>query len=135
MLNRINNTIEYIRTRTSLVPKVGVILGTGLGDFVQEIRAELTIPYNELPNFPVSTVEGHQGRLIFGHINGQTVVAMQGRFHFYEGYTMEEVTFPIRVMKALGVEVLILSNACGGVNPEYEVGDLMIITDHINLMG
>lgn len=135
MLNRVNTTVDYIRTRTSIVPRVGVILGTGLGDFVQEIHAELTIPYSELPNFPVSTVEGHQGRLIFGRIGGQSVVAMQGRFHFYEGYSMDEVTFPIRVMKALGVEVLILSNACGGVNPDFEVGDLMIITDHINLMG
>lgn len=135
MLNRVNTTVDYIRTRTSIVPRVGVILGTGLGDFVQEIHAEFTIPYSELPNFPVSTVEGHQGRLIFGRIGGQSVVAMQGRFHFYEGYSMDEVTFPIRVMKALGVEVLILSNACGGVNPDFEVGDLMIITDHINLMG
>ncbi|HRY97495.1 MAG TPA: purine-nucleoside phosphorylase [Bacteroidales bacterium] len=135
MLNRISECLEHIRRKTSMTPRIGVILGTGLGDFVQEIVAEQSIHYAELPHFPVSTVAGHQGRLIFGHINQQPVVAMQGRFHFYEGYSMADVTFPIRVMKALGVEILILSNASGGVNPGFSVGDLMIITDHINLMG
>lgn len=135
MLSKINQTVEYIESLTPIKPRLGVILGTGLGDFVREINADVSIPYNDLPNFPVSTVDGHQGRLILGHIGERPVVAMQGRFHYYEGYSMQELTFPIRVMRALGVETLILSNACGGVNPSFEVGDLMIVTDHINLMG
>jgi purine-nucleoside phosphorylase len=115
-------------------PRVGIILGTGLGGLVNEINTLYTIPYRSIPNFPVSTVEGHIGQLIFGTMSGKNIVAMQGRFHYYEGYTMQEITFPIRVLKFMGIDLLILSNASGGVNPEFEVGDLMIIHDHINLM-
>lgn len=135
MLSKIKESIDHIRNLTTLQPRLGMILGTGLGDFVKEIRAETTIPYEDIPNFPVSTVEGHQGKMIIGHIGEKPVVAMQGRFHYYEGYSMQELTFPLRVMNALGVETLFLSNASGGVNPTFDIGDLMVITDHINLMG
>jgi purine-nucleoside phosphorylase len=134
MLQKIKETVEYLGTKVPFSPKVGIILGTGLGGLVDEINILHTIPYEFIPNFPVSTVEGHKGQLIFGTMSGKNIVAMQGRFHFYEGYSMQELTFPIRVMKFLGIELLILSNASGGVNPEFEVGDLMIIEDHINLM-
>ena len=135
MLEQIKETVQYINSRIDLVPEFGIVLGTGLGGLVNEIQVAGTISYKDIPNFPVSTVKGHEGKLIFGILGGKNVVAMQGRFHYYEGYTMKEVTFPIRVMKFLGIKLLILSNAAGGVNPDYEIGDLMIIKDHINLMG
>ncbi len=132
---QINETRTAIRKQISMKPTVGIILGTGLGELVKEIKGKKSIPYDELPNFPVSTVESHESQLVFGKIGNKNVVAMQGRFHYYEGYTMKEVTFPVRVMKALGVKTLIVSNASGGMNPQFEGGDLMLITDHINLMG
>lgn len=133
MLNQINETVKYLQSQTGVQPKVGVILGTGLGGLVNEIEIINTISYEDIPNFPVSTVEGHSGRLIFGKLGGKEVMAMQGRFHFYEGYTLQQCTFPVRVMNALGVERLIVSNASGGVNPAQEIGEIMIINDHINL--
>ena len=134
MLEKLKETIEYLESRISLKPEIGIILGTGLGGLVNEIDIHHTIPYEFIPNFPVSTVQGHHGQLIFGIMSGKSIVAMQGRFHYYEGYTMREITFPVRVMKFLGIELLILSNASGGVNPDFEVGDIMVINDHINLM-
>jgi len=134
MLQTIKETASFISNKTKFNPEIGIILGTGLGGLVSEINIQHSIPYNEIPNFPVSTVEGHSGRLIFGKLGGKSVVAMQGRFHFYEGYPMEKVTFPVRVMKFLGIKNLIVSNASGGVNPDFEIGDLMILTDHINLI-
>ena len=131
---QIKSTAEFIKQQVSFVPEVGIILGTGLGGLVKEIEILHTIPYEKIPNMPLSTVEGHSGKLIFGNLGGKKVVAMQGRFHFYEGYSMEQVIFPVRVMKYLGIKTLLLSNASGGVNPDFEIGDLMIITDHINLM-
>ena len=135
MLKKIEETTSYIKSKVSLEPQIGIVLGTGLGGLVDDIEIKDALSYKEIPNFPVSTVKGHEGRLIFGTLGGKNVVAMQGRFHYYEGYTMEEVTFPIRIMKFLGIELLILSNAAGGVNPDFQIGDLMIIRDHINLMG
>jgi purine-nucleoside phosphorylase len=135
MLAKIKATCDYLKTQTTLTPHTGIILGTGLGGLVKEIVIEKTIPYANIPNFPVSTVEGHQGQLIFGTINQVPVLAMQGRFHYYEGYTMEQVTFPVRVMKAFGIETLFVSNASGGLNPDFVVGDIMIINDHINMFG
>ena len=132
MLEQIKSTAAYIQSKISFTPEVGIILGTGLGGLVKEINIKHTIPYEEIPNFPVSTVEGHSGKLIFGELGGKNVVAMQGRFHYYEGYTLQEVTFPVRVMKLLGIKNLFVSNASGGVNPNFEIGDLMIQTDHIN---
>ena len=114
-------------------PKTAIILGTGLGQLASEITDSYEFPYSEIPNFPVSTVEGHAGRLIFGKLGGKDIMAMEGRFHFYEGYNMKEVTFPVRVMYELGIKTLFVSNASGGMNPEFKIGDLMIITDHINL--
>ena len=134
MLQTIKNTANFIKEKTNFSPEVGIILGTGLGGLVSEIEIEHSLPYNEIPNFPVSTVEGHSGRLIFGTLGGKNVIAMQGRFHFYEGYSIEKVTFPVRIMKFLGIKNLIVSNASGGVNPDYEVGDLMILEDHICLI-
>ncbi|NOU48867.1 MAG: purine-nucleoside phosphorylase [Bacteroidales bacterium] len=134
MLAKITQTTDYIQQRVPWQPETGIILGTGLGELVNEIDIEIAIPYIEIPNFPVSTVHGHQGRLIFGTLSGKKIVAMQGRFHYYEGYSMQEVTFPIRVMKMLGVKLLIVSNASGGLNPDFAIGDLMFIRDHINLM-
>ncbi|MEI6682705.1 MAG: purine-nucleoside phosphorylase [Bacteroidota bacterium] len=134
MLIKIKETIEYLTGRIPFKPEIGIILGTGLGGLVNEIDILHTIPYEFIPNFPVSTVQGHHGQLIFGTMGGKSIVAMQGRFHYYEGYTMQEITFPVRVMKFLGIDLLILSNASGGVNPDYEVGDIMVIEDHINLM-
>lgn len=133
MLEQIKQTAEFLKDKTQFSPSVGIILGTGLGGLVNEIEIEHAIPYEEIPNFPVSTVEGHSGKLIFGKLGGKDVVALQGRFHFYEGYSMNEVVFPVRVMKFLGISSLIVSNASGGVNPTFEVGDIMIIDDHINL--
>ncbi|HEY9113926.1 MAG TPA: purine-nucleoside phosphorylase [Bacteroidales bacterium] len=134
MLKKISDTVNFINSRITSKPLVGIILGSGLGQLANEINVTVRIPYEEIPNFPVSTIKGHQGQLIFGKINGAEVVAMQGRFHFYEGYSMEEVTFPVRVMKSLGIQYLFVSNASGGVNSEFEIGDIMFITDHINLM-
>jgi purine-nucleoside phosphorylase len=133
MLDKIKETTEYINSRTQVKPTVGIILGTGLGGLVKEIEIIDEVPYEDIPNFPVSTVKSHSGKLIFGNLGGKQVVAMQGRFHFYEGYTMKEVTFPVRVMKFLGIEKLFVSNASGGVNPAYEIGEIMIQDDHINL--
>lgn len=134
MLEKIKQTAEFLRSRVGgEMPKVAVILGTGLGSLVDHIDEKLYIPYSEIPNFPVSTVQGHSGNLIFGTMGGKRVMAMQGRFHYYEGYDMKTVTFPVRVMKELGVETLFVSNAAGGMNKEFVVGDVMIITDHINL--
>ena len=135
MLAKIKESVEFITKQIKAMPQAGIILGTGLGGLGQEIDDKIEIPYGDIPNFPVSTVEGHKGQLIFGKLGGKQVVAMQGRFHFYEGYTMAELTFPIRVMKSLGIKILIVSNASGGLNPGFEVGDIMFITDHINLMG
>jgi len=134
MLEKINRSAQFILKETSSVPEVGIILGTGLGGLVREIEITHILEYQDIPNFPISTVEGHRGKLIFGNLSGKKVITMQGRFHFYEGYNMQEVTFPVRVMKRLGIKTLIVSNASGGVNPDFEIGDLMIINDHINLI-
>jgi purine-nucleoside phosphorylase len=133
MLEQFKESVKYIKSKTSVEPTVGIILGTGLGGLVKEIKIIDEIPYEDIPNFPVSTVESHSGKLIFGELGGKKVVAMQGRFHFYEGYNMKEVTFPVRVMKLLGIERLFVSNASGGVNPDFIVGEIMILNDHINL--
>lgn len=133
MIEKINRTADYIRANVEDIPKTAIILGTGLGALVDHIEDKQYIPYSQIPNFPVSTVEGHSGNLIFGNLAGKRVIAMQGRFHYYEGYDMKEVTFPVRVFKALGVETLYVSNAAGGMNSEFEVGDIMTISDHINL--
>lgn len=135
LIDKINETLSVIRKKTSDKYPVGIILGTGLGGLVKEIEIEHEIDYADLPHFPLSTVESHHGRLIFGKINGKKVVAMQGRFHFYEGYLMQQITYPVRVMKFLGVQTLLVSNACGGMNPIYRKGDLMLMIDHINLIG
>jgi len=133
MLDSIKKTAEFLSDKTNFNPEIEIILGTGLGGLVNEIDIAHSIDYTDIPNFPVSTVEGHSGKLIFGFLGDKKVIALQGRFHFYEGYTMNEVVFPVRVMKLMGIQTLIVSNACGGVNPSFEVGDIMIITDHINL--
>ena len=135
---QIDDAVTFIRKHTKMRPEVGIILGTGLGGLVKEIRKEIVLDYDEIPHFPVSTVESHHGKLIFGTLGGKKVVAMQGRFHYYEGYTMQQVTFPVRVMShkvGLGVKTLLISNAAGGMNPDFRKGDLMIISDHINLQG
>jgi purine-nucleoside phosphorylase len=134
MWEQLQQTVNYIKEKTDFSPEYGVILGSGLGSFTDDIQIEFTLPYAEIPNFPVSTVQGHKGALVFGTIGIKKVVAMQGRFHFYEGYDMKQVTFPVRVMKYLGVTKLIVSNASGGVNPKYEVGTIVLIKDHINMM-
>lgn len=133
MLTKINAAVHFIQGVYADHPLVGIVLGSGLGSFTAEMRIEKEIPYGDIPHFPVSTVEGHSGKLIFGELGGKKVVAMAGRFHFYEGYTVEEVVFPIRVMKFLGVQTLLLSNAAGGMNASFEVGDLMVIRDHISM--
>ena len=133
MLETIKVTANYIRNVVEKLPDTAIILGTGLGELVNHINIVKEIEYTEIPNFPISTVEGHSGKLIFGDLGGKYVMAMQGRFHYYEGYDMKQVTFPVRVMKELGVERLFVSNAAGGMNKEFKVGDIMIITDHINL--
>jgi purine-nucleoside phosphorylase len=133
MLTQFKESYDYIKTRTNVQPSIGIILGTGLGGLVNEINIIDEIAYKDIPNFPLSTVQSHSGKLIFGELGGKKVVAMQGRFHFYEGYTMKEVTFPVRVMKFLGIERLFVSNASGGVNPDFEIGEIMIQNDHINL--
>lgn len=126
---------DYIRSRTRIAPSVGLVLGSGLGPLIEEIEAPDVIPYADIPHWPHSTVKGHAGRLVIGHLEGQPVVAMQGRAHFYEGYTMTQVTLPIRVMRLLGVNTVILTNAAGGLNPDFAAGDIMLIKDHINLVG
>ena len=126
---------QFLLDQISEVPRVGLILGSGLGDLADEIENPIYIPYNLIPYFPISTVEGHMGRFVFGDFMGKKVIAMQGRFHFYEGYSMKDITFPVRVMKAIGVDHLILTNAAGGVNRKFKAGDLMLITDQINLTG
>lgn len=133
MLEKIKATSSFILETTKFEPEVGIILGTGLGGLVKEIEVEHTLDYSDIPNFPVSTVEGHQGRLILGYLEGKKIAAMQGRFHFYEGYSFQEITFPVRVMKAMGINHLFVSNASGGLNPDFEVGDIMMLTDHINM--
>ncbi len=134
MLEQINQSVKFIEQKTNIKPEIGIILGTGLGGLVSQIDIETELFYGDIPNFPISTVEGHQGKLIFGYLSGKPVMAMQGRFHFYEGYPIQQVAFPVRVMKFFGVKNLIVSNASGGVNPDFEIGDLMIINDHINLI-
>lgn len=134
LLDKIHSTAEYLKKRIEgEMPEIGIILGTGLGALVDFIENKQFIPYTEIPNFPVSTVEGHSGNLIVGTLGGKRVLGMQGRFHYYEGYDMKQVTFPVRVMKALGIDTLFVSNAAGGMNKDFKVGDVMIITDHINL--
>jgi purine-nucleoside phosphorylase len=135
MLEKIKATSGFIKNRTGFSGKIAVILGSGLGGFIHNVEIEKELDYSEIPDFPVSTVEGHTGKLIFGKLRNKEIVVMQGRFHFYEGYSMEEVTFPIRVFQQLGIEYLLVSNAAGGINYGFEVGDLMMITDHINLFG
>lgn len=134
MITKIKETADFLKSQVSgEMPKIAIILGTGLGSLVDSITDKQVIPYKDIPNYPISTVEGHSGNLIFGNIGGKRVIAMQGRFHYYEGYDMKQVTFPVRVFKALGVETLFVSNAAGGMNKEFKVGDVMIITDQINL--
>ena len=133
MLEKIKQTTNYLLQKTNFKPEVGIILGTGLGGLVSEIEIEHKISYQDIPNFPVSTVEGHSGKLIFGTLAGKKIIALQGRFHYYEGYSMQEATFPVRVFKAIGIKTLIVSNAAGGINPKFEIGDIMLIDDHINL--
>ncbi len=132
MLEKIQETAAFIKNKMTTAPKTAIILGTGLGSLINDISDKYEINYKDIPNFPVSTVEGHSGKLIFGKLGGKDIMAMQGRFHYYEGYSMKEVTFPVRVMKELGIETLFVSNASGGTNPDFNIGDLMIITDHIN---
>ena len=134
MLDQIKQTADFIKARIDQQPQYGLILGTGLGGLADEIEIIHSLNYRGIPNFPISTVESHAGKLIFGKLGGKNIVAMQGRFHYYEGYDMKEITFPVRVMKSLGIEKLFVSNACGGLNPDYKVTDLMILNDHINLM-
>jgi purine-nucleoside phosphorylase len=132
MLEKIKQTADFIKSKIDIKPEIGIILGSGLGGLADRIEEPFVLKYKDIPNFPVSTVEGHSGNLIFGKLGGKNVVAMQGRFHYYEGYSMKEVTFPVRVMYFLGVKFLFVSNASGGLNPEFKAGDIMIITDHIN---
>ncbi len=131
----IKDAVDYIRGFWTSKAEVGIILGTGLGNLASSIIPDIILPYGNIPYFPQSTVESHAGKLILGTLEGKSVIAMQGRFHFYEGYSMKQITFPVRVMKALGAEILIVSNACGGLNPQFRAGDIMLIEDHINLLG
>lgn len=135
MKSKIKEAHDFLASKTTLKPEAGIILGTGLGALADEIETEVTVSYEDIPHFPLSTVESHAGRLIFGTIGSRPVMAMQGRFHYYEGYSMQQITFPVRVMKSMGVRTLLVSNACGGMNPVYTAGDIMIISDHINLLG
>ncbi len=135
MWNRVQETVKFLKDKGFVNSEYGIVLGTGLGNLTQIIDIEQSIPYTEIPNFPTSTVQGHSGNLIYGTLSGKKVVALQGRFHYYEGWSMQELTFPIRVFKFLGIENLIVSNASGGVNPKFKVGDVMVITDHINMMN
>ena len=133
MYKNIQETASWLKERMTTSPKTCIILGTGLGQLSKEITDSYEFPYQDIPHFPVSTVEGHAGKLIFGRLGGVDIMAMQGRFHYYEGYTMKEVTYPVRVMYELGIKTLFVSNAAGGMNPNFHIGDLMVITDHINL--
>ena len=134
MFQSIDETVQYIKQKTaSFIPEIGIVLGTGLGGLVSEMEIEFSLMYSNIPNFPISTLEFHSGKLLFGTLNGKKVVAMQGRLHYYEGYSMQQITFPIRTMKALGIQHLFVSNAAGSLNPEFKKGDLMVISDHINL--
>jgi purine-nucleoside phosphorylase len=135
MYEKILETSNYLKSKIHVTPNIGIILGSGLGDLVNFIENPIEIEYSQIPNFPVSTVAGHAGKLVFGKLGGKDVVAMKGRFHFYEGYSMQKVTYPVYVMKLLGIQSLVVSNACGGVNPKFAPGDLMIIKDYINFMG
>ena len=130
--SKVQTALSYIRQQTDDVPEIGIILGSGLGSFTGRIDVALEIPYADIPDFPVSTVEGHSGKFVFGTYQGKSIVAMAGRFHYYEGYSMKEVTLPVRLLKLMGIQLLIVSNAAGGINPDYEVGDLMVINDHID---
>lgn len=135
-LQQIQEAAEWIRERLDgLVPQIGLVLGSGLGDMANQVEAPLTIAYNEIPHFPVSTVEGHAGQFVIGTLEGKSVIVMQGRFHYYEGYSMKKVVFPIYVMKQLGVQSLVITNAAGGMNREFQAGDLMLISDHLNMTG
>ncbi|MCW3080325.1 purine-nucleoside phosphorylase [Segetibacter sp.] len=135
LIDQLNETTAFIRQQCTSTPTIGIILGSGLGNFIGEMEVEIEISYSDLPHFPVSTVEGHSGKLIFGEMGGKKVVAMAGRFHFYEGYTPQQVVYPVRVMKMLGVDTVLISNAAGGVNKNFAVGDLMIIRDHISFFA
>lgn len=132
---KIKDAVDFIRTQTGATPEIGIILGTGLGALADEIEKDISISYDKIPHFPVSTVESHAGRFLFGKLGGKDVIAMQGRFHYYEGYDLGQVTFPVRVMKEIGVKILIVSNAAGGLNPQFDIGDLVMITDHINFQA
>lgn len=134
-LKKIQEAVAFIKGKTSYLPKIGLILGSGLGDLADELENRVAVPYSEIPHFPESTVEGHLGQLVFGTHQGVPVVAMQGRFHFYEGYSQQEVVFPVYVFQQLGIQTLIITNACGGMNQAFSAGDLMLITDHLNLTG
>lgn len=133
--SKISEAKDFIASKSKIKPKIGIILGTGLGALAKEIKVESSIPYKDIPHFPVSTVYGHEGKLVLGSLGGKKVTAMQGRFHYYEGYSLQEVTFPVRVMKAMGADTLVVSNACGGMNPLFSRGDIMVMEDHINLFG
>jgi len=135
MFIKVSEAVNYIKSRIDILPEAGIVLGTGLGGLATEIDNAVIIPYEEIPHFPASTVEGHAGELIIGKLSNRQVIAMKGRFHFYEGYSMQDVVFPVRVMKFLGIKYLILSNASGGLNPQFEVGDMMFLEDHINMMN
>ena len=132
---KITESVEFINQKSKVKPKIAIILGTGLGELAEDIQEKEIIPYSEIPNFPVSTVQSHSGNLVLGKLSNKEVVAMQGRFHYYEGYSLKEVTFPVRVMKKIGANTIIISNAAGGMNRFFKRGDLMLITDHINLFG
>src|SRR5690554_384198 len=132
MLEKIKATSNFIEEKIKARPETAIILGTGLGGLVKDIEVISKLPYSEIPDFPVTTVDGHSGQLIYGKLGGKNVLVMQGRFHYYEGYSMQEVTFPVRVMKFLGIEHLVISNASGGLNPDWHVGDIVLISDHIN---
>lgn len=135
LFDQVQESAQAVRSRCGVAPKIGIILGTGLGMLAERIDAEARISYEDIPHFPVSTVDAHAGELVIGNLSGRPVLALSGRFHYYEGYNLRQVTFPVRVARALGVETLIVSNAAGGMNPQFTVGDLMVITDHVNLMG
>ncbi|MEO0093339.1 MAG: purine-nucleoside phosphorylase [candidate division WOR-3 bacterium] len=135
MKEKIAESVKAIKNKLNFKPEIGIILGTGLGMLAKDVEPIAVIPYQEIPHFPIPTVESHSGRFILGNLSGKKVAVMQGRFHYYEGYTMQEITHPIRVMHGLGIKILIVSNACGGLNPLFSAGDIMIITDHINLLG
>jgi len=133
LLKQLNETASFIKSKYTVQPSIGIVLGSGLGNFIKEMQVEHEIAYSEIPHFPVSTVVGHSGKLVFGKMNNKEIVVMAGRFHYYEGYAVQQVVYPIRLMKMLGVETLLISNAAGGVNTSFKVGDMMIITDHISL--